>query len=212
MKKIIVFLLILLPFTVDAKVVKYLNDSNMITIDISDFGTSVSLNGKKDITIDNMGNYYTRLLGSEENYPRYLVFNEGKYTFSDTKSSGKSYVYSKYYGEISDLTTNAVENNCESIFGADLINLLKNNVFKIIYITIPIILLVFTTFDFAKVVFMDSKDAIGKAFQRFSKRALAAIMIFLVPTILIFLIEITGSAKARSCVDTFKTTNNIGEK
>ena len=109
MKKIIVFLLILLPFTVDAKVVKYLNDSNMIAIDISDFGTSVSLHGKKDITIDNMGNYYTRLLGSEENYPRYLIFNEGKYEFSDTKSSGKSYVYSKYYGEISDLTTNAVK-------------------------------------------------------------------------------------------------------
>ena len=63
MKKIIVFLLILLPFTVDAKTVKYLNDNAFVNVNIESNQIEVSLNGKKSLLIENMGSYYNGTSG-----------------------------------------------------------------------------------------------------------------------------------------------------
>ena len=112
---------------------------------------------------------------------------------------------------ISNSQTN-LANTCESLFGYQFINFLKNNVFKVIYITTPIILLVFTTMDFFKLVFADSKDGLNGTFQKLGKRVVAAVLIFLTPNILIFLIELLGSSEIRSCVDTFKTVENVQGK
>ncbi len=77
---------------------------------------------------------------------------------------------------------------------------------------IPIILLIYTTMDFFKLVFADSKDGLQGAFQKLGKRIIAAVLIFLTPNILIFLIESIGSSEIRSCVDTFQTVENVQEK
>ena len=73
--------------------------------------------------------------------------------------------------------------SCEDLFGYQLINLLKNNIFRMIYYIIPVALLVFSSFDFAKLVFSDDKDGLNGAFKRFSRRAIVSVLIFLVPTI-----------------------------
>ena len=101
--------------------------------------------------------------------------------------------------------------NCEDLFGYQLINLLKSNVFRIIYYIIPIALIILSTFDFAKLVFSDDKDGLNGAFKRFSRRVIVSILIFLVPTILIFLTNLLGTEEIESCVNTFKTTENISE-
>ena len=77
---------------------------------------------------------------------------------------------------------------------------LKENVFKIIYIAVPIILLVLTTIDFSKVVFNDDKDGIKNAWKRFGKRAIAAVLIYLTPTILIFIADVIGANDVNSCI------------
>ena len=78
---------------------------------------------------------------------------------------------------------------CEQLFGIDdssnIWTWLKNYIFMPIWIGIPILLIALTTIDFAKVVFVDDKEGIQNAFKRFGKRAVAAVLIFLTPTILI---------------------------
>ena len=101
--------------------------------------------------------------------------------------------------------------SCEDLFGYQLINLLKNNIFRMIYYIIPVALLVFSSFDFAKLVFSDDKDGLNGAFKRFSRRAIVSVLIFLVPTILIFLTNLLGTEEIESCINTFKTTENISE-
>ncbi len=209
MKKIIFFLLILLPFSVNAKVVKYLNDNAFVNVNIETNQIDVSLNGKKSLLIDNMDTYFNSFM--EGNYPNYLLYSNDTYSFSDTYDKDKLVfiVSTKYYEitPIDPLDSNI--DNCEDLLGVSLINFLKDNVFKTIYIVIPIILLVLTSLDFSKVIFSDSKDDNKKAFQKFGKRVVAAVLVYLTPTILIFLIEVIGSDETKSCVSTFKSTENI---
>lgn len=209
MKKIIVFLLILLPFTVDAKTVKYINDNAFVNVNIESNQIEVSLNGKKSLLIENMGSYYNAFM--EGNYPNYLLYADDTYSFSNTADKSKLvFTVASKYNKLETIDPiNSNIKNCKDLFGVSLINFLKGNIFRTIYILVPIILLVLTTLDFSKVVFSDSKDDNKKAFQRFGKRVVAAILVYLTPTILIFLIEILGASEVKECVNTFKTTTNI---
>ena len=186
MKKIIVFLLILLPFTVDAKTVKYLNDNAFVNVNIESNQIEVSLNGKKSLLIENMSSYYNAFM--EGNYPNYLLYADDTYSFSNTADKSKLvFTVASKYNKLETIDpTNSNIKSCKDLFGVSLINFLKGNIFRTIYILVPIILLVLTTLDFSKIVFSDSKDDNKKAFQRFGKRVVAAILIYLTPTILIF--------------------------
>ena len=55
---------------------------------------------------------------------------------------------------------------------------IRNNILKPLRIIAPILLLVFTTMDFAKVVFSDNKDGMPKAWRNFLKRMIAVLIIF----------------------------------
>ena len=212
MKKIILLLLLIIPISVNAKNIRYVRESQIITISVEEEQIQATL-GSQNITIKNINEYKNIFLGDDrDKYPVYINNNFGEYELSN-KKTGTSYIVSFLYSKmiISNSQTN-LANTCESLFGYQFINFLKNNVFKIIYITIPIILLVFTTMDFFKLVFADSKDGLNGAFQKLGKRVVAAVLIFLTPNILIFLIELLGSSEIRSCIDTFKTVENIQEK
>ena len=206
MKKIILLLLLIIPISVNAKNIRYVESLQVITITVDENQIQATLDKK------NINEYKDIFLNEDKaKYPIYINYNLGEYEFSNTKNGANSYIVSYLRNRIIPTGTSLV-NSCESLFGYQLINLLKNNVFKVIYIMIPIILLIYTTMDFFKLVFADSKDGLQGAFQKLAKRIIAAVLIFLTPNILIFLIESIGSSEIRSCVDTFQTVENVQEK
>ena len=70
------------------------------------------------------------------------------------------------------------------------------------------ILILLTSFDFAKVVFANDKEEIQKAGKRFGKRVIVAILIFLVPTIIIFISNIMGADQIDTCVKYFNDVSD----
>lgn len=216
MKKIFLLLLILIPISVNAKTVKYLGQKNMIVITVDESSISASINGKKNIEINNLTTYQNVLLNdNKENYPIYILNTENGYEFSNKREKSvlnyNCYTIYYRYGELNlnTITGGVMPNTCNALFGYNLINLLKNNVFKIIYFSIPVLLIVLTTLDFLKCIFSDDGKEIRKSFDKLTKRVVAAVFIFLTPTILIFLIQLVGNDEIKSCVETFSSTENI---
>ena len=76
-----------------------------------------------------------------------------------------------------------------------------NEVFRIIQIAAPIVLLLLTSFDFAKVVFSDSKDGMDKAKTNFLKRAVAVLIIFFAPMIITLIFELVDQSSG--CLSEF---------
>ena len=216
MKKFWLLILLFIPnISVDAKDFVYLNlnKSEHITISLDDSNNlSASLKGSSNINIKDLNMYQSNFLTDDDNnYPLYIIYSNNEYSFSDfKKSNSEVYILSSKMLTIgSSSGATSLANTCESLFGVQLINLLKNNVLKIIYITIPLILIVFSTLDFAKLVFSDDKEGVPGALKKFGKRVIAAILIFLIPNILIFLTTVLGADEVRSCVEMFKTDENI---
>ena len=76
-------------------------------------------------------------------------------------------------------------------------------IFRLLQIAVPIILLVMTTLDFSKVVFTDAKDGMEKAKKNFTKRAIMAVVIFFIPTILDILLNYVNNEAIKSCLRNF---------
>ena len=100
------------------------------------------------------------------------------------------------------------ETNCEGYFGSvddedSLMHLLVVQIFRPIKWLVPILLLVFTTLDFSKVVFTDSKDGMEKAKKNFIKRAIIAVVIFFIPTLLELVFEIFNNHSINECMNNF---------
>lgn len=72
-------------------------------------------------------------------------------------------------------------NSCSDLFGEDLVKEI-NKVMDVIKIAVPILLLVFGIADFFKATFDNSEDEMKKNRDRFIKRIIAAVIVFLVPT------------------------------
>ena len=174
MKKIIIvvfaFFFILLNVKAEGESIVYFNTSTSgsIIIDKGTFEvkeTDTVKETSKSITIQNLGTYQSVLASdSDSNYPLYILKINDEYTFSDTKEiAQKVYILSSKIHNISleDMATDIT--NCEDLFGYQLINLLKSNVFRIIYYIIPIALIILSTFDFAKLVFSADKDGLNGA-------------------------------------------------
>lgn len=90
--------------------------------------------------------------------------------------------------------------SCQAIFGSKLINEVKN-IFKIVQIAAPIILVLMTSIDFAKVVFSDAKDGMKKAMNDFLKRAVAVFIIFFSPYIITLIMKLVDLSSG--CVSEF---------
>ena len=87
---------------------------------------------------------------------------------------------------LSNVNAYAVE--CNEILGAGLTATIRDNFFTPLKIIAPILLLVFTTMDFVKVVFSDNKDGLNKAGKNFVKRAVATLIVFFAPNIIAFIL------------------------
>ena len=134
-------------------------------------------------------------------YPRYLIKLNGStnYIFLDSlkDENGKNLQVEEIYINVNYLGTSGTGlsdemaiKTCKELFGNDFLEFLNDYVFKIIWIGVPILLILLTTFDFAKVVFVDDKEGIQNAFNRLWKRAIAAILVFLTPYIIILIANI----------------------
>ena len=121
--------------------------------------------------------------------------------FTDINANG-SYSCSHYMFKKSEDISNVVDQDvkdvefkfnseeyktCRDLFGNEFLKLLDDNIFKLIYIGIPILLILLTTFEFAKVVFSDDKDGMANATKNFRTRVIVAILIYLVPKLLILI-------------------------
>ena len=145
-------------------------------------------------------------------YPKYLAKETGSdgYKFIDSKkdengnilSFEKIYINEKALGlNGTGLGEEKIYATCNELFGDTLLGFIRNDILPIIWIGVPILLILFTSFDFAKVVFVDDKEGIQHAFQRFIKRAIAALLIFLTPTILVILVDVIGAGDTvQSCI------------
>lgn len=67
------------------------------------------------------------------------------------------------------------------------------DVFKIIMIIAPILVVVFGSIDFAKATLQSDEAALKKAGQSFGKRIIAAVLLFLLPTIISLMLQIATS-------------------
>jgi len=100
---------------------------------------------------------------------------------------------------------------CPAIFGSasdpdSIFGFMSKYIFTPIRWLTPIILIVLTSLDFAKAIFMDEKDGMGKAKSNFGKRAVAALIIFLAPTIVSILLTLIDGANVSQCMN----NNEIG--
>jgi len=215
MKKLLLILItFFIAMNVQAKDIRYLNltKSTSIIITIADGSISAKSNQGYDIEINDLGIYQNVFMGSDSNYyPLYIIYDNNGYSFSDFKKEISTDVYIRSDKMLSVVTKNAQANitNCESMLGVSFINLLKNNIFKMIYMLIPIVLIVYSTYDFATLAMIDKKEGLGDAFSKFLKRVIATILIFLVPNILIFLTSILGTDELQTCLNTFSNMKNV---
>ena len=127
------------------------------------------------VSIGNTFQYVTYLLNNDgNNYEEKLIENGS--SINDTKEEEK--------------TTEEI-NDCLDLFSQDFIDEI-NSYLLVVRIAVPILLIVMGTLDFAKAIFASSEDEMKKAQQKFIKRVLAAVLVFLIPTLVNFLLEIAN--------------------
>lgn len=81
--------------------------------------------------------------------------------------------------------------NCEDVFGTDLLKILHDGV-NAVKIMIPLLLIGLGILDFAKAVFGGSEDNMKKSAVKFGKRVLIGVVIFFIPSILNIVLEIAN--------------------
>ena len=189
---------IYLAYNFSAKVRKVVLEENAGKYTISVNNQNVEINNLHD----NNNVWFNAIENNNSDaYPTYLVQDGNGWHFTDTKP-GSSYLnlYIYYEHLFEAKIDDDLTNTCQIIIGNDFLEFLNNNVLKIIYIGVPIILILLTSFDFAKVVFIDDKEGIQKAGKRFGKRVIVAVLIYLIPTILIFISNLIGADNIDECV------------
>lgn len=104
------------------------------------------------------------------------------------------------------INVNAANATCDGVIGSKLMSEIKS-IFRMIQIAAPVILLLLTSIDFAKIVFSDNKDGMEKAKNNFLKRAVATMIIFFAPFIIQLVLEFINDSSIRTieeCVNQIK--------
>ena len=118
--------------------------------------------------------------------------NENEYSDfvkDDIEYSGKTSTKAKI-DVLTGLGIKEGDYTCEQLLGDDVVKLLEK-IFVIIRILTPILLIVFTMIDYTKAI-AAGEDEIKNATTKFIKRSIAAILIFLAPTLIEFIMDVTG--------------------
>lgn len=101
-------------------------------------------------------------------------------------------------------TINVSAASCSDTFSPKFMETLRNNFFRPVKIVAPILLLLFTSFDFAKAVFNDNKDGLNKAMQNFLKRAIATLVVFFAPNIIELILSFINTRNMNACLNSIK--------
>lgn len=91
-----------------------------------------------------------------------------------------------------------LENLCTAVELKNLIGIIKS-VLQLIQIIIPIGLIVWGTLDLGKAVIASKEDDIKKAQQLLIKRAITAVLVFLIVAIVSFLMKFVGNSEWKNC-------------
>ena len=91
---------------------------------------------------------------------------------------------------------------CEEMGIMPIVKFVKNGVFPIVQIGIPIILIVLGTLDLGKAVIASKEDEIKNAQKMLIKRCIYAVMVFFVVTIVSLLFSLFSSSGNENLVDT----------
>lgn len=93
--------------------------------------------------------------------------------------------------------------SCEEFMGLEqtstLISLLKS-IITIIKVVVPILLVVWGMLDLGKAVIAQKEDDIKKGQNTLMKRSIAAVIVFLVPTIIGLLLKAIGENDIAECI------------
>ncbi len=149
--------------------------------------------------IDLLPNGSQKLYFSNIDKLSYMHLKEEKrlWKFSNNGHTLTSIGLANYYPEGSVDTSIAIKpntitiENCEDVFGEDLLKILHDGV-NAIKIMIPLLLIGLGILDFAKAVFGGSEDNMKKSAVKFGKRVLIGIVIFFIPSILNIILDIAN--------------------
>ena len=95
---------------------------------------------------------------------------------------------------------NVYAEDCTGVFTSEFLSSMDNYVYKPIKWATPILLLVLTSFDFAKVVFSGDGKGMDKAKNNFLKRSVAALIIFFAPDIIKLIVGWIQDNSIASCM------------
>lgn len=91
--------------------------------------------------------------------------------------------------------------SCEEMGIMPIVRFVKNGIFPIIQIGIPIILIVLGTLDLGKAVIASKEDEVKNAQKMLIKRCIYAIMVFFVVTIVTLIFSLFGRTDNANLVD-----------
>ena len=98
----------------------------------------------------------------------------------------------------------AANGSCDGVFGTEFLEVLHEHIYQPIKWLTPILLILLTSFDFAKVVFTGKKDDMTKVANNFLKRAIAALIIFFAPDIVELIVDLVDKHAISSCMNNMK--------
>ncbi len=101
------------------------------------------------------------------------------------------------------INVSAAGGECSKVFSDEFISSLNKYVYVPIKWATPVLLLVLTSFDFAKVVFAGKKEDMDKAKNNFLKRFVAALIVFFAPNIIDLLVTFINNRSVASCISNF---------
>lgn len=156
--------------------------------DVTDSLKEVLKNGGYDINIVDASrdlNNYTKLFYTA------ALYLKSKGELTETQKDKLDTIIDEYKALVEDkkLGISPVV-DCQTLLGEDLINKIKSYV-NIIKIAIPIILIGLGIFDFTKAMF-SGEEEMQNAKKNFIKRILIAVLIFITPTILHFILSLAN--------------------
>lgn len=94
--------------------------------------------------------------------------------------------------------------NCKDLFGEEVTQVI-NDVMKIIRLVVPILLIILGITDFFRATFSDSEEGMKKDRDRFIKRIIAAIIVFIVPFFVNLILKIANNVWSDINADTCVT-------
>ncbi len=113
----------------------------------------------------------------------------------------KSTILLLLFAIIITYSINVSAEECSEVFSPGFIDAVNQYVYKPIKWVTPVLLLLLTSFDFAKVAFSGDEKGMSKATTNFLKRAVAALIVFFAPDIINLLVTFINNQSLASCVN-----------